>query len=127
MVGEYVLKKNGIDPRKDTNLIQNIEFANIANAFASGTGEFVQLFEPTASILEKEGKGYIVASFGAESGTVPYTTFMAKESFLKKDKAAAENSRAHYIKHSNGLIHIVQKRLPMPFHHYLKTLQKTFQ
>ena len=53
MVGEYVLKKNGIDPRKDTNLIQNIEFANIANAFASGTGEFVQLFEPTASIFEK--------------------------------------------------------------------------
>ena len=90
MVGEYVLKKNGIDPRKDTNLIQNIEFANIANAFASGTGEFVQLFEPTASIFEKEGKGYIVASFGNESGTVPYTTFMAKESFLKKDKAAAE-------------------------------------
>ena len=63
MVGEYVLKKNGIDPRKDTNLIQNIEFANIANAFASGTGEFVRLFEPTASIFEKEGKGYIVASF----------------------------------------------------------------
>ena len=53
MVGEYVLKKNGIDPRKDTNLIQNIEFANIANAFASGTGEFVRLFEPTASIFEK--------------------------------------------------------------------------
>ena len=79
MVGEYVLKKNGIDPRKDTNLIQNIEFANIANAFASGTGEFVQLFEPTASIFEKEGKGYIVASFGNESGTVPYTTFMAKK------------------------------------------------
>ncbi|PEZ08912.1 hypothetical protein CN326_04360 [Bacillus sp. AFS018417] len=97
MVGEYVLKKHGIDPHKDTNLIQNIEFANIANAFASGTGDFVQLFEPTASILEKEGKGYIVASFGVESGTVPYTTFMAKESFLKKDKATAEKfTRALY-------------------------------
>ncbi|EPC8421983.1 ABC transporter substrate-binding protein [Bacillus wiedmannii] len=97
MVGEYVLKKNGIDPHKDTNLIQNIEFANIASAFASGTGEFVQLFEPTASIFEKEGKGFIVASFGNESGTVPYTTFMAKESFLKKDKDAAEKfTRALY-------------------------------
>ena len=97
MVGEYVLKKNGIDPHKDTNLIQNVEFANIANAFASGTGDFVQLFEPTASIFEKEGKGYIVASFGTESGTVPYTTFMAKESFLKKDKVATEKfTRALY-------------------------------
>lgn len=97
MVGEYVLKKHGIDPHQDTNLIQNIEFANIANAFASGTGDFVQLFEPTASIFEKEGKGYIVASFGAESGTVPYTTFMTKESFLKKDKAVIEKfTRALY-------------------------------
>ncbi|MBO9130917.1 ABC transporter substrate-binding protein [Bacillus sp. 165] len=97
MVGEYVLKNHGIDPFADLNLIQNIEFANIASAFASGTGDFVQLFEPTASIFEKEGKGYIVASFGAESGKVPYTTFMAKESFLKNNPEAAEKfTRALY-------------------------------
>lgn len=84
MVGEYVLKKHGIDPHKDTKLIQNIDFANVANAYASGTGDFVQLFEPTASTMEKEGKGYIVASFGKESGKVPYTTFMAKQSYLKE-------------------------------------------
>lgn len=97
MVGEYVLKQNGIDPHNETTLIQNVEFANIANAFASGTGDFVQLFEPTASIFEKEGKGFIVASFGAESGTVPYTTFMAKESFLEKKTSAAEKfTRALY-------------------------------
>lgn len=60
-------------------------------------GNLSRLFEPTASIFEKEGKGYIVASFGNESGTVPYTSFMAKESFLKKDKAAAEKfTRALY-------------------------------
>ncbi len=59
-------------------------------AFASGTGDFVQLFEPTASVFEKEGKGHIVASFGAESGHLPYTTFMAKESYLKDDKETVE-------------------------------------
>jgi len=90
MVGEFVLKKHGIDPHKDLNLIQNIEFANIATAFASGTGEFVQLFEPTASVFEKEGIGYVVASFGTESGHVPYTVFMAKESYLKKNPEVAE-------------------------------------
>lgn len=90
MVGEYVIKQQGIDPQNDLNLIQNIDFANIASAFASGTGDYVQLFEPTASIFEKEGKGHIVASFGEESGKVPYTTFMAKESFLKKNSEAAE-------------------------------------
>lgn len=90
MAGEFVLKKHGIDPHKDLNLIQNVDFANIANAFAGGTGEFVQLFEPTASIYEKEGKGHIVASFGTESGHIPYTTFMAKESYMNKNKATVE-------------------------------------
>ncbi|TYR82065.1 ABC transporter substrate-binding protein [Priestia megaterium] len=97
MVGEYVLKQHDIDPKKDLTLIQNIDFANVANAFASGTGDYVQLFEPTASIFEKEGKGYIVASFGEESGTVPYTTFMSKQSFLNANPEAAEKfTRAIY-------------------------------
>jgi NitT/TauT family transport system substrate-binding protein len=97
MVGEFVLKKHGIDPHKDLKLIQNVDFANIANAFASGTGDFVQLFEPTASIFEQEGKGYIVASFDTESGHVPYTTFMAKQSFIKNNKDTIEKfTRALY-------------------------------
>ncbi len=97
MVGEYVLKKHGIDPHKDLHLIQNIDFANITSAFASGTGEFVQLFEPQARIFEKEGRGYILASFGEESGRVPYTTFMAKESYIKENPKAIEKfTRAIY-------------------------------
>ncbi len=97
MVGEFVLKKHGIDPHNDLDLIQNIDFANISSSFASGTGEFVQLFEPTASIFEMEGKGHIVASFGEESGHVPYTVFMAKNSYLKKNKETIEKfTRALY-------------------------------
>lgn len=97
MVGEYVLKQKGINPQNDLNLIQNVEFANIPNAFASGTGDYVQLFEPTASIFEREGKGHIVASFGTESGHVPYTVFMAKDSFMNENKADMEKfTRALY-------------------------------
>lgn len=97
MVGEFVLKKQGINPHKDLKLIQNIDFANVANAFASGTGDFVQLFEPTASIFEKEGKGHIIASFGKESGHVPYTSFMTKASYLKENKETVEKfTRAVY-------------------------------
>ncbi|KAA0562109.1 ABC transporter substrate-binding protein [Rossellomorea aquimaris] len=90
MVGEFVLKQNSIDPQNDLTLIQNIDFANIASAFASGTGDYVQLFEPTASIFEQEGKGHIVASFGTESGHVPYTTFMAKDSYMNENKETVE-------------------------------------
>jgi NitT/TauT family transport system substrate-binding protein len=85
MVGEHVLRKHNIDPQNDLNLIQNIDFGNIPSAFASGTGEFVQLFEPTATQFELDGIGHIVASFGAESGVVPYTGFMAKKSYLEKN------------------------------------------
>ncbi|MFY3793540.1 ABC transporter substrate-binding protein [Ureibacillus sp. MALMAid1270] len=90
MVGEYVLKQHGIDPHNDLELIQNIDFANISTAFASGTGDFVQLFEPTASLFEAEGVGYIVASFGTESGHVPYTVFMAKDSMILSDPETIE-------------------------------------
>ncbi len=90
MVGEYVLKQQGIQPATDLELRQNIDFANIPGAFVSGDAEYVQLFEPTASIMEKEGKGHIVASFGEESGNVPYTVFMAKQSFLKDDPEAIQ-------------------------------------
>lgn len=90
MAGEFVLKKHGIDPHNDLTLIQNIDFANVATAFASGTGDYVQLFEPTASLFEKEGKGHIVASFGTESGHIPYTTFMTKASYIEKNGETVE-------------------------------------
>lgn len=88
MVGEYVLKQHDIDPQNDLTLLQNVDFGNIPSAFASGTGDYVQLFEPQASTFEKEGLGHVIASFGAESGEVPYTSFMAKQSMIEKDEDA---------------------------------------
>lgn len=82
MVGEFVLKKHNIDPHVDLELNQSIDFANIPGAFASGDYEYVQLFEPTASMFEKEGDGHVIASFGEESGTIPYTVFMTKQSMI---------------------------------------------
>ncbi|UCZ52376.1 ABC transporter substrate-binding protein [Bacillus shivajii] len=90
MVGEYVLKENGIDPHNDLELIQNIDFGNIPSAFASGTGDYVQLFEPQATLFEQEGIGHIIDSFGTQSGNVPYTVYMAKESFIDKDAETIE-------------------------------------
>lgn len=84
MVGEFVLKKHNINPDNDLDLQQNIDFANIPGAFVSGDQEFVQLFEPTASVMEAEGQGHIIASFGEESGLVPYTVFMAKKSYIEE-------------------------------------------
>ncbi|MFC3039378.1 ABC transporter substrate-binding protein [Virgibacillus xinjiangensis] len=90
MVGEYVLKQHGIDPHHDLNLSQNVDFANIPGAFSSGDYDYVQLFEPTASVFEKEGTGDIVASFGEESGQVPYTVYMTKQSFMDQNEETVQ-------------------------------------
>lgn len=90
MVSEFVQSKNGIRPKIDNEIIQNISFDNQTGAFASGTGDFYQAFEPAASILEKEGKGYVVASFGQDSGKLPYTVFMAKDGFIKANPTAIQ-------------------------------------
>lgn len=82
MTLEYVLKKNGIDPQKDLTLDDSIKFDLMAGAFASGNADYVTLFEPTASLTESEGKGYIVASVGEEAGEIPYTAYFAKKSYI---------------------------------------------
>ncbi|HHY61152.1 MAG TPA: ABC transporter substrate-binding protein [Clostridia bacterium] len=90
MVAEYVEAKNGIIPHVDVEIIQNVDFANLGSAFASGVGDFAHLFEPVAALLEREGKAYVVASLGVESGILPYTCFMAKTSYLEKNGDAIQ-------------------------------------
>ncbi len=86
MTLEYVLKKNGINPQKDLTLDDSIKFDLMAGAFASGNADYVTLFEPTASLTETEGKGYIVASVGEEAGEIPYTAYFAKKSYINNNQ-----------------------------------------
>ena len=85
MVFEYILKQNGIDPAKDVAIDQSIDFGSTAAAFAEGQADFTVEFEPGATSLEQEGKGYVVASLGTDSGYVPYTAFSAKQSYLDEN------------------------------------------
>ena len=86
MTLEYVLRQNGIDPETDVVLDDSIKFDLMAGAFTSGNADYVTLFEPTASLTEKEGKGYIVASVGEAAGEIPYTAYFAKKSYLSENK-----------------------------------------
>ena len=94
---EYVLKKHGLTPGIDVNIITNIAFNATAGAFTGGTGDYVALFEPTGSMLEKEKKGYIVSSIGKEAGDISYTTFYANQSYIEKNAEIIESfTRAIY-------------------------------
>lgn len=78
------LKNNNIDINK-INVNYSIEFAALSGTFIGGTGDFVNLFEPNATNLEKEGYGKVVASIGMLSGEVPYTAFYARKSYIDKN------------------------------------------
>ena len=82
MVFEYILKKNGIDPQKDLTIDQSIDFGSTAAAFSGGQADYTIEFEPSATALEAENSGYVVASLGVDSGYVPYTAYSAKTSYL---------------------------------------------
>lgn len=84
MVFEYILKKNGIDPKTDLFIDQSISFGLTAAAFTSNDADYTVEFEPFATALEQEGNGYVVASLGKDSGYVPYTAYSAKKSYLAK-------------------------------------------
>ena len=86
MTLEYVLKKNGINPETDVVLDDSIKFDLMAGAFVAGNADYVTLFEPTASLTEQEGKGYVVASVGEEAGEIPYTAYFAKKSYIEANE-----------------------------------------
>ena len=86
MVFEYILRKNGLDPQKDMVIDQSIDFGSTAAAFSGDTSsDFTVEFEPSATALEKEGAGYVVASLGVDSGYVPYTSYSAKTSYMEEN------------------------------------------
>ena len=86
MTLEYVIKQHGLTPEKDLILDDSIKFDLMAGAFAGGKADYVTLFEPTASMTEAQGKGYIVASVGEAGGEIPYTAYFAKKSYINNNK-----------------------------------------
>lgn len=91
MTLEYVLKKNNLTLGTDTkngevHIRTDVQFNVLAGSFAGGEGDYVALFEPAASEIEKQGKGYVVASIGEESGLIPYTAYSAPKDYIKENK-----------------------------------------
>ncbi len=89
IINFYNALKNGNIEGVNTN--DTVDFANLTSAFLSGTGDFVNLFEPNATKIEKMNKGYVVASVGIYAGEVPYTAFNARTSYIENNKELINN------------------------------------
>jgi NitT/TauT family transport system substrate-binding protein len=82
---QYVLRNNGLKPGEDVIIDTTMQFAAMPGAFMGGQGDYVIIFEPTASEMEKEGKAYILASLGESSGEVPYTAYFASKKYIEQN------------------------------------------
>ncbi len=91
MTFEYALKQNGIDPKNDLEIDTSVAFPAMSGAFIGGQGDFVTLFEPNATEVEKQGYGHVVASIGELGGVVPYTSYSARKSYIKNNKDLINN------------------------------------
>ncbi len=85
MTFEYVLKEAGMTNGVDYNLNYDVQFNLMTSAFINGTADYCTVFEPTASEYEKQGTWHVVASVGQMSGEIPYTSFIALESFIENN------------------------------------------
>ncbi len=93
---EHTMKNNGltpgdaIDESHNVKLRTDVAFNLTAPTFSATDADYCTLFEPVASQMVAEGKGYIVASIGTYSGEIPYTAFTAKKSYLNNNQEKAE-------------------------------------
>lgn len=85
-----LIKKAGMDPKRDVN-IRNIPVsANVIPAFLDSSVDFAQAFEPAVVKVIAEKKVHRVASVGALLGQVPYTGYAASVSFIQKNPRAVQ-------------------------------------
>lgn len=90
MTFEYVLNQHGLQDGVNVHLNYDVAFNLMVSAFEAGTADYCTMFDPVAYEYEAAGKGYVVASVGEASGEVPYTCFIAKNSWLNKNGDAAK-------------------------------------
>lgn len=120
MTFEWALRNHGIDPKKDLHIDTSVAFPAMEGAFIGGNGDFVTLFEPNATSVEKNGYGYVVAYVGDLGGIVPYTAYNARKSYIEnnpeviKGFSKAINKGLQYVEEhsSREIAEIVVKYFP---------------
>lgn len=91
MTMQYIMNGYGLYDGVNCTINTEVAFNMMGSVFeADDSVDYTTLFEPTASEFEATGRGYIVASVGAESGEVPYTAFCALDSYLEDNRETAK-------------------------------------
>lgn len=102
MTLEYVLKQAGLNvgqdnDTKDVNVRTDVAFAALTGSFLEGEGDFVSLFEPTATTLINQKKAYLLAATAEYAGEITYTAYSTTLDYYNNNKEVLEKfTRALY-------------------------------
>ncbi len=121
MTLQYIIESNGYSigtGADEINLRTDVAFNLTASVYEGDASiKYCTLFEPTATNIVNQNKGHIVASLGELSGSIPYTCFATKESYLEKHGDVAEKflkavSNAYKFIVTNNSTVVAQALLP---------------
>jgi NitT/TauT family transport system substrate-binding protein len=87
---QTAMRNQGVDPKGDVKIVNNISPAARTGAWLAGQNDYAIFLEPEATMIEKNGQGFVVASIGREVGPVDYTVFTATDAFLKQNPKVAQ-------------------------------------
>lgn len=85
MTFEYIVNQLDMYDGVDLTLNYDVQFNLMTSAFLAGTADYCTVFEPTASEYQASGQWHIVASVGSQGGDIPYTSFIALDSYIKNN------------------------------------------
>ena len=90
MTFEYIMNGLGMKNNQDFSMNFDVQFNLMTSAFLGGTADYCTVFEPTASEYQASGKWHVVASVGEKGGEIPYTSFIALDSYIKNNQTKLE-------------------------------------
>lgn len=80
-----VLRRNGVDPSR-VRIERTLPVTEAIAAFRAGHGDFLETGQPFTETLLAEGAAHLVASMGKATGSVPFSSYMTTEAFLRDER-----------------------------------------
>jgi NitT/TauT family transport system substrate-binding protein len=87
---EEVLREKGQPPNQNVTIYYNIPDTLRLGAFRSGTGNYIQLLEPAASLAESKDYGQVAVSVGTSTGDMLVTAYAALPGYIESKPAVVQ-------------------------------------
>lgn len=87
---EYILENNDLHPLTDVSIVQNLPPQLVPGAFKAGSGHFLIVPEPAASMIEEQGSGKVVFSLELSAQQLVTKTILVSPAFMDKQKEVCQ-------------------------------------